>query len=96
MSAIYDYIGGFESGKRSGYGKCKWKDQERDGPGVTYCTFEEGTTYDGGWLAGKYHGEGHHIDLKYEYKGKWNTGLKEGQGHAKWKDNHTWYDGGWY
>jgi lysozyme len=56
---------------------------------------EDGSSYEGSWLAGKMHGEGIHMSPEGEiYEGSFVEGRRDGHGRAKYKDGSE-YEGLW-
>jgi len=74
------FTGGWEQGKRHGYGKQSWAD---------------GRTYDGFWEVNKRHGKGNYVKPNGEvYDGEWQRHKRHGQGSQSYASGST-YAGEW-
>ncbi len=70
-----------------------WVHDKRDGHG--HCTVRGRETYTGGFLAGRFHGQGKVVDSEGNvYEGEWAHGAKEGAGTLRKTGGET-YVGEW-
>lgn len=92
----YYYIGEFDEGKRSGFGKLEgenmlyiggWRNNKRDGLG--YQRLSSGRAYFGYWRGDKRQGLGYEYSDSVEYKGEWDNDKPHGRGVIKLKKSGT-------
>jgi len=73
----------------------QWVMADMEGRGI--MKFPDGSTYNGEWRRGNFHGHGRWQDAKHIYEGEWVDGKKEGFGWSiqVWSNNTFRYEGHW-
>ncbi len=56
-------------------------------------SYNNGTSYKGGWNRGERHGQGHYVGLEEEYIGTWVEGRKHGRGKQTNKGEESTFEG---